>query len=124
MKVKILKYGNFAFHPVTGPYHFCIVGDVVDLPNVQAEKLIKFGWAEPVKPVVEVKKKEPPPVIEEAEKIGRPPWTVKGWDPNAPDAKQKLSAFCEDVYEESLDKRKSVQSLIKDTKKLIRKYKV
>lgn len=96
MRIKYKKTGNFAFHPVYGPVHLCINGQVDEIVNSYAKQLIMAGWAESLEP----------------ELMELPPWKRDSWDEKSPGAKTILQQYCSDKYGTVIDKRKSVKTII------------
>ena len=99
MKIKYLKTGNYAFSPTTGPVQFCLAGHMDELPKQYAEMLIADKWAYVPESVL-------------------PPWKKSGWIADAENAKDILEDYVRKEYDLPLDKRRSVQNMIKYIKKM------
>lgn len=111
MRVIHLKTGHFAFHPVSGPVHFCEEGKIESLPDYQAEMLIGQGWSKADKINAQ---------SFENIQVDPYPWEKKDFNPLSRDAKQILADFAQSRLNFVIDKRKSVRNLIAELKKIIK----
>lgn len=100
MRILFKKTGNFAFDPINGPVMYCEANKVEDIPDNQAKILMRDGWAE--------------------EFI--PPWLAKGWNRDAPEAKDILFDYCMGRYGEPIDRRRAISTLIRDIKRIAKRH--
>lgn len=101
MKIIFARTGKFSFDPLRGPVQNCIKAEEADIDEEHAAQLIESGWAIRLEDEIQYF------------------WQHPDFDPDALDSKDRLKRFTRDRFGVDLDKRKSVQNMIKAIREII-----